>query len=97
MDERVCIERSLRGLMVSKSGETGGNCLPRGLKSEQPSAVGFLAALEAIDAPPRTEGGSPGIVPDQTKLSVTDGAALRGVAPKISWTVVFFHCRLLWA
>src|SRR5260370_2441933 len=96
MDERVCIERSLRGLMVSKSGETGGNCLPRGLKSEQPSAVGFLAGLEAIDAPPRTEGRSPGIVPDEPKLSVTDRAALRGVAPKISWTVVFFHCRLLW-
>src|ERR1700737_1828770 len=95
MDERVCIERSLRGLMVSKSGETGGNCLPRGLKSEQPSAVGFLAGLEAIDAPPRTEGGSPGIVPDETKLSARAGAALRCVAPKTPSTVVFFLCRLL--
>src|ERR1700675_4921243 len=95
--ERVCVEHSLRSLFAAKPRKSGCNGVPGDVQPDQPSAVGLLAGLEAIDAPPRTEGGSPGIVPDETKLSVTDGAALRGVEPKISWTVVFFHCRLLWA
>jgi hypothetical protein len=42
---------------------------------QQASAVFVLARLEMIDAPPRTEGSSPGIVPDETKTPIADGAA----------------------
>jgi hypothetical protein len=75
----VCKEGSWRSLVVSKSRDCDRNRLLGGVKAQQPSAVALLAGLEAINAPPRTKRSSPGVVPDQTKLSVTDGAALRCV------------------
>jgi hypothetical protein len=66
-----------------------------GVKAQQPSAVALLAGLEAINALLRTKGSSPGVVPDETKLSVTDGAALRYFIPTILKMVA--HVYLLWA
>src|SRR5258707_540112 len=56
MDERVCIERSLRGLMVSKSGETGGNCLPRGRFQQGPGLIHSARHMVAMRRRPE---GSP--------------------------------------
>jgi hypothetical protein len=53
------------------------NCLSGSSKCLQPSAITFLAGFEEISAFLRTEGSSPGVVPDETKLSATDRAALR--------------------
>src|SRR5260370_16068784 len=86
----VCIERSLRSLLASKSRDSGRSCLSGGVKPQQPSAVALLAGLEAIDAFLRTEGRSPGVAPDQTKPSVTDRAALRRVLPTILNMVAHF-------
>jgi hypothetical protein len=69
--------------------------LSDGLKSTYPSAVVVLADLEAISTSLGTEGGSPRVVADETKFSVTDGAALCCIVPKILATVA--HFRLLWA
>jgi len=91
----VCIEGSLRDLLASKSNYSDCNGLLGGVKAQQPSAVALLAGLEAIDAPPRTEGSSPGVVPDETKLSVTDSAAMRRVLPTILKMVAHFtSCEL---
>jgi len=46
----LCTESSSRGLLASKPYDSDGNCLSRSLKTEQPSAVGLLARLGAIDA-----------------------------------------------
>jgi hypothetical protein len=67
--------------------------LSGGLKAAQPSAVVGPAGLEAINAFPGTEASLPGVVPDETKLSVTESAALRRVFPKMLCTVE--HFRLL--
>jgi hypothetical protein len=64
-----------------------------GVRSKQPSAIGILARLEAVSALPRTEGGSPGVVPDEAKLSVADRATLGCVVAEILRTVA--HCCLL--
>jgi hypothetical protein len=79
----VCIENSSRSLVASKSRDCDRNRFLGGVKAQQPSAVALLAGLEAINALPRTKRSSPGIVPDQTKLSVADGAALRCFLPTI--------------
>jgi hypothetical protein len=79
----VCKEGSWRSLVASKSRDCDRNSLLGGVKAQQPSAVALLAGLEAINALLRTKRGPPGVVPDQTKLSVTDGAALRCVVPMI--------------
>jgi hypothetical protein len=79
----ACKEGSWRSLVASKSRDCDRNSLLGGVKAQQPSAVALLAGLEAINALLRTKRGPPGVVPDQTKLSVTDGAALRCVVPMI--------------
>jgi len=89
----VCKEGSWRSLVASKSRDCDRNRLLGSVKAQQPSAVALLAGLEAINAPPRTKRSSPGVVPDQTKLSVTDGAALRCAMPKMLGAVE--HVRLL--
>jgi hypothetical protein len=87
----ACTEGSLRSLLVSKSHESDRNRVSGVLKSQQPSAVALLAGLEAIGALLRTERSSPGVVPDKTKLSLADGAALCCVTPEILGTVAHFH------
>ena len=59
-----------------------------------PSAVAFLACLEAVSALLRTEGGSPGVVPYEAKLSVSDRATRGCAVPGILRTVA--HFCLLW-
>jgi hypothetical protein len=59
-----------------------------------PSEVIFLAGLEAINALIRTESSSPRVVPDETKLSITDGASFRYTLPMIFGAAV--HFRLPW-
>jgi hypothetical protein len=66
---------------------------PGGSKRVKPSAVAFPAKLEAIGAFLRTEVRSPGIVPDETELPATVGAAFRRAMPKMLETID--HFRLL--
>jgi hypothetical protein len=61
--------------------------------TNQPSAIAIPAGLEAIRAPPRAEGSSPGIVSDQTKPSAADGATLWSTIPRL--LRVAAHCGLL--
>ena len=89
----ACTKGSLRNFLASKSRESECNRLSGGLKSEQPSAVGLLAGLEAIDALLGTERSSPGVVPDETKLSAADGAPLRRAIAEMPGIVA--HFRLL--
>jgi hypothetical protein len=75
------------------------------LEPGQPIAVTFPASSEAIDALPGTKGGSPRVVPDETKLAITDSAS-RGSAMCKTFGAgghcclllairgpTFFHCR----
>jgi len=75
------------------------------LEPGQPIAVTFPASSEAIDALPGTKGGSPRVVPDETKLAITDSAS-RGAAMCKTFGAgghcclllairgpTFFHCR----
>jgi hypothetical protein len=87
----VCIKGSLRDLLAPKSGNCDRNSSLGNVKAQQPSTVTLLAGLEAINALPRTESSSPGVVPDETKFSVTDGTALRRVVPKILKMVSHFY------
>jgi hypothetical protein len=89
----VCIKGSLRSLLASKSSDSDRDCFADGVKPQQPSAVALLAGLEAIDAHLRTEGRSPGVMPDEAKFSVTDGATLRRVVPTILKMVAHFLLR----
>ena len=59
----------------------------------KPFAVAFPAKLEAIGALFRTEVRSPGIVPDETELPATVGAALRRSMLRMLGTIE--HFRLL--
>jgi hypothetical protein len=61
--------------------------------ANQPSAIAIPAGLEAIRAPPRAEGSSPGIVSYQTKPSAADGATLWSTIPRL--LRVAAHCGLL--
>jgi hypothetical protein len=90
----VCIEGSPHGLLASKSDHSNCCALSDGVKPQQPSAIALLAVFEAINALARTEGRSPEVVPDQTKLSVTDGAARRRVP--VARLRIIAHLCLLW-
>jgi hypothetical protein len=63
------------------------------LQPAQPIAVTFAASSEAIDAFPGTKRGSPRIVPNETKLSITDCAS-RGSARFVTFEAAW-HCFLL--
>src|ERR1700736_3749090 len=65
------------------------------LEPAYPIAVTFPASSEAIDALLGTKGGSPRVVPDETKLAITDCAS-RGSARSKTFGAVQ-HCRLLLA
>src|SRR5215469_13152069 len=64
------------------------------MEPRQPIAVTCLASSEAIDALPGAEGGSPRVVPDESKPAVTDCAA-RGRAMSGIFRAVGHWC-LLW-
>jgi hypothetical protein len=66
---------------------------PGGSKRVKPIAVAFSPDLEPIGTLLRTELRSPGIVPDETELAATDGAALRCGMLKMPGTIE--HFRLL--
>jgi hypothetical protein len=94
------MEGSLRSLLALKSRSAGSfrrdshcNAVSGGVTLQEPSAVAGQPGLEAISALPGTEGISPGIVPDETKFSVTDSAALRCAISRVLSSVE--HIRLL--
>jgi len=62
------------------------------LEPGQPIAVTFPASSEAIDALPGTKGGSPRVVPDETKLAIANCAS-RGSARSRTFGAVQ-HCSL---
>jgi hypothetical protein len=66
---------------------------PGGSKRVKPFAVAFPVKLEALGAPLRTEVRSPGVVPDETELAATEGAALRRGMLRMLGTIE--HFRLL--
>jgi hypothetical protein len=66
---------------------------PGGSKRVKPFSSAFSLDLEAIDTLPRTELRSPGIVPDETELPATAGAALRRGMLRMLGTIE--HFRLL--
>ena len=63
------------------------------LEPAHPIAVTFPANSEAIDALLGTKRGSPRVVPDETKLAITNCAS-RGSARFKTFGAVW-HCRLL--
>jgi hypothetical protein len=91
----VCIEGSRHSLHASKSDYSNCCALSDSVKPQQPSAIALLAVFEAINTLARTQGRSPGVVPDQTKLSVTDGAARRRVP--VARLKIIVHLCLLWS
>jgi hypothetical protein len=64
------------------------------LNTWQKSAVVLPTNLESVGALPGAEGGSPGIVPDEAKPSLTDRATIRRAVASILKTVA--HSCLLW-
>jgi hypothetical protein len=64
------------------------------LKPGQPIAVTCPASSEAIDTRPGAKRGSPGVIPDETKLAFTNRAACGSAR---SGTFGVGHCRLLLA
>jgi hypothetical protein len=62
------------------------------LEPAHPIAIILAASLEAIDALPGAERGSPRIVPDETKLAITDGAS-RGFIKPVTFGAIG-HCFL---
>jgi hypothetical protein len=57
----------------------------------KPSAVVFSPDLESIGARLRKEVRFPGIVPDETELPATEGAALRCRMLKVLRMIEHFH------
>jgi hypothetical protein len=63
------------------------------LQPGQPIAVARLASSEASDALPGTKGGSPRVVPDETKPAITSCASRRAAGLKTFGAVG--HCSIL--
>jgi hypothetical protein len=63
------------------------------LEPGQPIAGACPASSKAIDAPFGTKGGSPRVVPDETKLSITNCASCGSARSRIFGAVQ--HCSLL--
>jgi hypothetical protein len=61
--------------------------------ARQPIPVTCPASSEAIDALLGTKGGSPRVVPDETKLAITNSASRDSATPKTFGAVQ--HCSLL--
>jgi hypothetical protein len=94
--QEVHCENSLLGNPELRKNAVGvGEPSSGGVKSKQPSAISILARLEAVSALLWTEGRAPGVVPDETKLSIADRATLGCVVAEILGTVA--HCCLLFA
>jgi hypothetical protein len=73
--ERNYTQVWLAGRRTSEVGAGGAVRQHRDSK-HQPFTIALLTTFEAINAFPRTESGSPGVVSNKTELSVTNGATL---------------------